>query len=73
MQDAKERVAPTSIAASGALTIATAVVGVFSGSLALRELPECSEIPIVIVTIYEDKDFRYKALQAGATTPCRAS
>src|SRR5579859_8205388 len=34
---------------------------------ALRELPECSEIPIVIVTIYEDKDFRYKALQAGAT------
>jgi len=34
---------------------------------ALRELPDCSEIPIVIVTIYEDKDFRYKALQAGAT------
>ncbi len=34
---------------------------------ALRELPECGEIPIVIVTIYEDKDFRYKALQAGAT------
>ncbi len=34
---------------------------------ALRELPDCGEIPIVIVTIYEDKDFRYKALQAGAT------
>jgi PAS domain S-box-containing protein len=34
---------------------------------ALRELPECGDIPIVIVTIYEDKDFRYKALQAGAT------
>ncbi len=33
----------------------------------LRKLPECGEIPIVIVTIYEDKDFRYKALQAGAT------
>ena len=33
----------------------------------LREIPDCSEIPIVIVTIYEDKDFRYKALQAGAT------
>ncbi len=34
---------------------------------ALRELPDCGDIPIVIVTIYEDKDFRYKALQAGAT------
>src|SRR6478735_1864054 len=35
MQDQKERVALTSIAASGALTIAKAVVGTFSGSLAL--------------------------------------
>src|ERR1700754_4785066 len=35
MQDKKERVALTSIAASGALTIAKAVVGLFSGSLAL--------------------------------------
>src|ERR1043165_3273543 len=35
MQDAKERVALTSIAASGALTVAKAVVGAFSGSLAL--------------------------------------
>jgi len=34
---------------------------------ALRELPDCSDIPVVIVTIYEDKDFRYRALQAGAT------
>lgn len=34
---------------------------------ALRELPDCSEIPIVIVTVYEDRDFRYKALRAGAT------
>jgi PAS domain S-box-containing protein len=34
---------------------------------ALRELPDCSDIPVVIVTIYEDKDFRYKALAAGAT------
>ena len=34
---------------------------------ALRQLPECSEIPIVIVTIYEDRDFRYNALRAGAT------
>ena len=35
MQDTKERVALTSIAASGGLTIAKAVVGLFSGSLAL--------------------------------------
>ena len=35
MQDVKERVALTSIAASGGLTIAKAVVGLFSGSLAL--------------------------------------
>src|ERR1044072_2507289 len=35
MQDQEERVALTSIAASGALTIAKAVVGLFSGSLAL--------------------------------------
>src|SRR5256886_17702090 len=35
MQETKERVALTSIAASGGLTIAKAVVGVLSGSLAL--------------------------------------
>src|SRR5690349_22098228 len=35
MQETKERVALTSVAASGALTIAKAVVGVLSGSLAL--------------------------------------
>jgi cation diffusion facilitator family transporter len=35
MQDVKERVALTSIAASGGLTIAKAVVGIMSGSLAL--------------------------------------
>jgi PAS domain S-box-containing protein len=34
---------------------------------AVRQAPECGEIPIVIVTIYEDRDFRYKALRAGAT------
>ena len=34
---------------------------------ALRALPDFSDIPIVIVTIYEDRDFRYKALQAGAS------
>src|SRR6476620_12522660 len=35
MQDIKERVALTSIAASGGLTVAKAIVGYFSGSLAL--------------------------------------
>src|ERR1043165_9389922 len=35
MQDVKERVALTSIAAWGGLTIAKGVVGIFSGSLAL--------------------------------------
>ena len=35
MQESKERVALTSIAASGGLTIAKAVVGLLSGSLAL--------------------------------------
>jgi cation diffusion facilitator family transporter len=35
MQDQKERVALTSIAASGALTVAKGIVGFFSGSLAL--------------------------------------
>ena len=35
MQETKERVALTSIAASGGLTIAKAVVGLLSGSLAL--------------------------------------
>src|SRR6185437_7958790 len=35
MQDHKERVALTSIAASGGLTLAKAIVGVLSGSLAL--------------------------------------
>src|ERR1043166_7892639 len=35
MQEQKERVALTSIAASGALTLAKAIVGLLSGSLAL--------------------------------------
>src|SRR5215207_7462916 len=35
MQEIKERVALTSIAASGALTVAKGVVGILSGSLAL--------------------------------------
>ncbi len=32
-----------------------------------REIPGCSEVPIVVVTIVEDKTVRYRALEAGAT------
>ncbi len=33
----------------------------------LRSRPLCSDVPIIVVTVYEDRDFRYKALEAGAT------
>ena len=33
----------------------------------LRERPGCELIPIVVVTVYEDRDYCYRALQAGAT------
>lgn len=33
----------------------------------LRTLSVCSDIPVVIVTIYDDKSVLYKALDAGAT------
>jgi len=33
----------------------------------LRRLPLCSDVPVIVVTVYEDRDFRYKALEAGAT------
>jgi len=33
----------------------------------LRQIPSCSDIPIVIITCVEDKSVRYKALEAGAT------
>lgn len=33
----------------------------------LRCLPFCHDVPIIVVTVYEDRDFRYKALEAGAT------
>jgi cation diffusion facilitator family transporter len=47
MQDTKERVALTSIAASGGLTIAKAVVGLFSGSLALLSEAAHSALDLV--------------------------
>ncbi|MCS3903769.1 two-component system response regulator RpfG [Methylohalomonas lacus] len=33
----------------------------------LRSLPNCHDIPIVIITIYDDRTTLYKALDAGAT------
>ena len=33
----------------------------------LRRLPTCSDVPVIVVTAYEDKGFRYEALNAGAT------
>jgi PAS domain S-box-containing protein len=32
-----------------------------------RGLPFCYDVPVVVVTVYEDRDFRYRALEAGAT------
>jgi len=32
-----------------------------------REQKECSEIPVVVITVYEERAFRLKALEAGAT------
>ena len=32
-----------------------------------RHLPYCFDVPVMVITIYEDRAFRYKALEAGAT------
>ncbi|MEM7225169.1 MAG: ATP-binding protein [Pseudomonadota bacterium] len=32
-----------------------------------RHLPYCFDVPVMVITIYEDREFRYKALEAGAT------
>lgn len=32
-----------------------------------RRLPNCSEIPVIVITIYEEREFRMRALEAGAT------
>ncbi len=33
----------------------------------LRDRPGRRDVPVMVVTVYEDRDFRYKALEAGAT------
>ena len=34
---------------------------------AFRGLPGCIDVPVIVVTAYEDRDHRYRALEAGAT------
>jgi len=33
----------------------------------LRALPNCVDTPVIVVTAYQDRDYRYRALEAGAT------
>ncbi|GLK78433.1 two-component system response regulator [Methylopila turkensis] len=32
-----------------------------------RELPNCADVPVVVLTVYEERSFRLSALEAGAT------
>jgi PAS domain S-box-containing protein len=32
-----------------------------------RALPSCGDVPVMVITAYEDRDLRYQALEAGAT------
>jgi PAS domain S-box-containing protein len=32
-----------------------------------REVPGCADVPVMVITAYEDRDLRYQALEAGAT------
>ena len=32
-----------------------------------RAIPDCVDIPVIVITAYEDRDLRYQALEAGAT------
>jgi diguanylate cyclase (GGDEF)-like protein/PAS domain S-box-containing protein len=32
-----------------------------------REKPDCVDVPVVVITVYEERSFRLKALEAGAT------
>ena len=33
----------------------------------LRQLPSCADVPLVVITCFNDKEVRYRALEAGAT------
>ncbi len=32
-----------------------------------RAIEQCADVPVMVITAYEDKDLRYRALEAGAT------
>ena len=32
-----------------------------------RAIPACADVPVIVITAYEDRDLRYQALEAGAT------
>jgi two-component system, cell cycle sensor histidine kinase PleC len=32
-----------------------------------RQLLSCADVPVMVITAYEDRDLRYQALEAGAT------
>jgi PAS domain S-box-containing protein len=32
-----------------------------------RQTPPCADVPVMVITAYEDRDLRYQALEAGAT------
>ena len=32
-----------------------------------RAIPSCADIPVIVITAYEDRELRYEALEAGAT------
>ena len=32
-----------------------------------RAVPSCADVPVMVITAYEDRDLRYQALEAGAT------
>ena len=34
---------------------------------AMRAIPDCADVPLVVVTVVEDRSIRYEALDAGAT------
>ncbi len=33
----------------------------------IRGIPACVDVPVIVITAYEDRDLRYQALEAGAT------
>jgi len=33
----------------------------------IREISSCVDVPVIVITAYEDRDLRYQALEAGAT------